>query len=416
MPAMVPDIHEQDRDGAVSAPPVPVVLSDRQVPPGVSELEASGAACLRVHPAGQGSDDLPLVRDCPGLVLAVRGDDLEVRKRLGRWVAAVSEQNLQCIILADDPKLRYDGWWTTADVLPKIQWCGWDVGAEELRGRIAAMLDYRQVFDRSEKYLGQLEQWASSLNNSFEELHQELRLAWRVQQDFLPKQLPNGDRARFAALYRPASWVSGDIYDVFRLDEHHVGFYVADVVGHGVAAGLMTLFVKRALVTKEIGENSYVLVPPGRSLSKLNADLSEMQLPEQQFVTACYAVLNTKTFELSVARGGHPLPILIDSSGQVSRIEVPGPLLGVFEDSEYPDVRVQLAAGDKLVMITDGLEQAFGHDEHTERKVVEALAKLHHLGAEELVQAFHGVLDSLESSLHTGDDITVVVAEALPKS
>jgi phosphoserine phosphatase RsbU/P len=83
-------------------------------------------------------------------------------------------------------------------------------------------------------------------------INDEMRLAARLQQDFLPKQLPQLGRVRFHALFRPASYVSGDLYDAMRLDEQHVGFYMADAVGHGVPAALLTMYVKRALVTKEI--------------------------------------------------------------------------------------------------------------------------------------------------------------------
>jgi len=65
---------------------------------------------------------------------------------------------------------------------------------------------------------------------------QELRLDSRLQRDFLPKQLPTVGDIRFHVLYRPATWVCGDVYDVQRLDERFIGFYLADAVGHGVAA------------------------------------------------------------------------------------------------------------------------------------------------------------------------------------
>src|SRR5688572_8924311 len=82
-------------------------------------------------------------------------------------------------------------------------------------------------------------------------LDEELRLAARLQQDFLPKSLPQVGPVRFHTLFRPAGHVSGDIYDVMRLDETHVGFYIVDAVGHGMPAALLTMFLKNAMVTKE---------------------------------------------------------------------------------------------------------------------------------------------------------------------
>ena len=67
-------------------------------------------------------------------------------------------------------------------------------------------------------------------------LTEQLRMAGLVQRDFLPSQLPNCDEVQWATIFLPAEWVSGDIYDILRIDEQHIGFYVADAVGHGMPA------------------------------------------------------------------------------------------------------------------------------------------------------------------------------------
>ena len=76
-------------------------------------------------------------------------------------------------------------------------------------------------------------------------LDEELRLAAKLQQDFLPKQLPQVGPIHFHSLFRPAGYVSGDLYDVMRLDEKRVGFFPVDAVGHGMPAALLTMFIKR---------------------------------------------------------------------------------------------------------------------------------------------------------------------------
>src|SRR4051795_9757204 len=109
-----------------------------------------------------------------------------------------------------------------------------------------------------------------TLNYYMQRLDEELRLAARLQQDFLPKSLPQLGRVRFHTLFRPAGYVSGDLYDVMRLDERWVGFYMADAVGHGMPAALLTMFIKNALVTKEITQGSYRLLDPSQTIAKLN--------------------------------------------------------------------------------------------------------------------------------------------------
>jgi len=80
---------------------------------------------------------------------------------------------------------------------------------------------------------------------------EQLRVAGMVQRDFLPAKLPNSNKLHWGTIFLPAEWVSGDIYDVMRIDESHIGFYVADVVGHGMPAALLTMFLKQALVMRQ---------------------------------------------------------------------------------------------------------------------------------------------------------------------
>ncbi len=91
-----------------------------------------------------------------------------------------------------------------------------------------------------------------------------------------------------------------------RIDEDHVGFYIADAVGHGMPAALLTIFIKRTLQTKETTKNGYRIIPPDEALAHLNNELVKQQLSLCQFVTMVYAILNTKTLELQWARAGTP--------------------------------------------------------------------------------------------------------------
>src|SRR5580698_3113148 len=95
---------------------------------------------------------------------------------------------------------------------------------------------FQGEIDSLNKEIAHLKSRDQAINFHMHRLDEELRLAARLQQDFLPKTLPRLGPVRFQTLYRPAGYVSGDLYDVFRLDEKHVGFYVADAVGHGVPA------------------------------------------------------------------------------------------------------------------------------------------------------------------------------------
>ena len=154
-------------------------------------------------------------------------------------------------------------------------------------------------------------------------LAEQLRMAGQVQHDFLPTHLPDTDCLHWATTFLPAEWVSGDIYDVARLDEQHIGFYVADVVGHGMPAALLTMFVKQALVMRQTIGEQYKIFSPTEVMTSLNLRMSEQKLSGYQFATCCYCLLNIETLELTFSRAGHPYPILIRDN-QPQNLEVQG--------------------------------------------------------------------------------------------
>lgn len=244
------------------------------------------------------------------------------------------------------------------------------------------------------------------------EIDEEMRLASRIQRDFLPKRLPDVGPARFATLFRPATWVSGDIYDVFRLDEKHVGFYIADAVGHGMPAALLTMFIKRSMETKQIDDAGYSLLPPEQTMATLNAALVQAALSSNQFTTALYAILDVDDLTLQFARGGHPHPLWLKDDGSTVEPEAEGGLLGVFDDMEFSRCTVQLEPGDKFVLYSDGMETVFvDGDQFCTDLYRDYIEKVRHLSADEMLNDLVRHMDAQAGSLNPRDDVTLVVCE-----
>ncbi|MEM1355333.1 MAG: PP2C family protein-serine/threonine phosphatase [Planctomycetota bacterium] len=250
-------------------------------------------------------------------------------------------------------------------------------------------------------------------------LDEELRMAAQLQREFLPTQTPELNEVSFHALYRPAGYVSGDIYDVTRLDENHIGFFVADAVGHGVPAALMTVYIKRSLRTKRLvtqTEKGYEIIPPGEALSRLNQDMIRQQSGKVRFATACYGIIDTRDFKLTIARAGHPFPMLLRSDGQVQTLEPEGGLLGVFPEETFEETRVQLDPGDRMLIYSDGFECAFPDDEvqpNGKRRVANEnyAREFLDLGQGDPAAAIQRLEDNLDTqagSLNQKDDLTVL--------
>jgi serine phosphatase RsbU (regulator of sigma subunit) len=281
---------------------------------------------------------------------------------------------------------------------------------DELAGRLAGLAAVRPIVDQLQRENQLLRRFDTGLNSQITQMDEEMRLAARLQRDFLPRTLPDFDAISFRVLFRPASYVSGDIYDATRLDEEHVGFFVADAVGHGMPAALLTIFLKRTLETKEITKDGYRLIPPDEALAHLNNELLSQQLSLCQFVTMIYGILNTRTLELQWARAGHPLPFLLKRSGGSQELELDGALLGVFPDEQFPLQKVQLQPGDSILMYSDGFESAFtdpaGVVNDRYRSEFMKLAGSDPSGK---FAAMVHELDRQEGSLHQRDDLTALL-------
>lgn len=276
----------------------------------------------------------------------------------------------------------------------------------------------QRELDTVREELESLRRRDDALNACMRRLDEELRLAARLQRDFLPRTLPHVGRVRFHALFRPAAYVSGDLYDVMRLDERNVGFYLADAVGHGVAAALLTMFVKQALQTREItpcadgGAHGYRLLDPPETLRRLNNRVIEQNLSHSTFATALYGTIDVDTLRLTVSRAGHPAPIILRACGAAEPLQPEGSLLGIFPDEAYESASTVLRPGDRVILYTDGVEVAFwGTAGVDTEKWHEELMGYKDLTAEQILAEFARRLDREAGSLAPKDDLTIVIAE-----
>lgn len=191
---------------------------------------------------------------------------------------------------------------------------------------------------------------------------EQLKMAGRVQRDFLPRSLPDNDKVNFAAYFEPAEWVSGDIYDITRLDEQHIGFYLADAVGHSMPAALLTMFIKQALVMRKTKGSDYNIFTPVDVMRNLNDRMSEQNLSGCLFATCCYGLLNIRTLQMTFCRAGHPYPILKRKGEDPVQLQSQGGLLGIFPSTHFEQETIQLKSGDKLVFYSDGLDEVIGQN------------------------------------------------------
>ena len=301
-----------------------------------------------------------------------------------------------------------------------------DCGETTIASALYALAERQGFVKTVQTELRVASRFQGGLRGEMDKIHEELQLAASVQREFLPDSLPQVDNVDFRVFFRPAGYVSGDIYDVQRLDEHHVGFFLADAGGHGVPAALMTMVLSRSLTTKVVTGNSYELLEPTAVMQRLNKEMIRRHGDVPRFATAAYGVIDTRDRSVRLSGAGHPPPLVIGAGGS-REIETEGGLLGVFPDDDFPQVEFTLQADESLLIYSDGFETAFpdpGSDEY-ERKMPtkrylgafnDLASDIRTDGPQQAMERFSKLVDAQDGSLHQVDDITVMTVYATADS
>lgn len=252
---------------------------------------------------------------------------------------------------------------------------GMEAGADDFLSKPFDQGELRVRLRAGERII-QLERSLAQRNRMLHEANQrmkrDLEAAARVQQSLLPTSLPEVPGAKFAWGFRPCDELAGDFLNVFPLDPKHVGMYVVDVSGHGVAASLLSVTISRLLIPQPSlssllvkparGRAANRIVPPVEVAGELN-ERFPMEASGGRYFTIAYGVLNTQTRLFRYVSAGHP-PIVVLPAGEEPRfLSVPGMAVGWFADVEYEEQAIQLAPGDRLCIYSDGVPEAMNRQQ-----------------------------------------------------
>ena len=253
------------------------------------------------------------------------------------------------------------------DVKDKVK--GLQLGAVDY---IAKPFDPDEVIARVETHMKilRLEQNLARQNRQLEEVNKRMQLdleaAFRVQESFLPKVAPSSERARFAWTYHPCEQLGGDFLSVFAFDDRYVGMYVVDVCGHGVPSSLLAVTIAHSLnldagsssLLTEPGDDprGFDIVSPARVAAGLNR-MFPMDATTGLYFTMLYGILDTQSGEFRFVSAGHPGPLVVKGDGSSMVHEVAGRPIGLWPESDYTESMVELSAGDRIVIYSDGLSE-----------------------------------------------------------
>ncbi len=243
-----------------------------------------------------------------------------------------------------------------------------------------------------------------------EQAAEEMRLARGIQTGLLPRTLPAVPGLDVAVRWRPSAAVSGDTYDAHALPDGRLVVAVADVVGKGLPAALLTSTLQAGLrLLRPDGPDAGAsLASATRRLDRLIAEATE----PHQFATLAWAVVAPATGRVWSVAAGHPAPRIRRASGHVELLDAGGPLLGVLPEARFSAGEARLAPGDALVLFSDGLTEAIrpGGDEWGEDGLDDALTLGPDADADALLERLVAASDAFAGPFAAGprDDLTAI--------
>jgi PAS domain S-box-containing protein len=238
------------------------------------------------------------------------------------------------------------------------------------------------------------------------------QVARTLQRSLLPGALPDIPGVELAGRYVAAgegNEVGGDFYDCFRTGGGDWALVIGDVCGKGAEAATLTALARYTL--RAAAQHTR---RPRAILLELNEALLRQQLG-YRFCTVLYVSLTRRDGRVSacVATGGHPLPMVVRGDGTVETAGSPGSLIGILENPDVTEGSVELAPGDALVLVTDGVTEATAADRATGPGRLAALLAGHAGSAAEVI-AEAVERDAIEAQGGAPrDDVAVLVARAL---
>lgn len=372
---------------------------------------AATAPRSRVFAGGAGEIDDDRAQSLDAVVLVV--DRADVATPINQFAAELEEQAV-AVMIVPTPGVAAE----LVPLLTDVAIVPSDADPVRLLATLDGLLHRQGEVRRLSRELAVARRYNGGLSGEMERINEELQLAATMQRELLPATMPDRLGVRMQALWRPAAYVSGDIYAVHALDDDRIGVLLADCVGHGVPAALMTMSLSRSFAIHALaGRESRA---PHEVLARLNHDMTLRRTASSRFATAVYAVIDCRRREMEIASAGHPPSLLYGPDGEETEIEGDGPLLGVFKEAEFGSRRVELPAGSTLVLYSDGFEQSFVDegagvrrgDSAGYKKVFAELGPLADPGR--MIEHVEGKLDAASGSLHQADDVTLVCVHAAP--
>ena len=262
----------------------------------------------------------------------------------------------------------------------------------------------------------------AELRKANERMKADLEAAAQIQKSLLPSLSPVVEGVRFAWEVKPCEELAGDILNIFRLDEHHLGFYILDVSGHGVPAAMLSVTLHKvlspfpnptSLLTQLKDEGAgFQIVSPAEVCQQLNA-LFPMNPVTLQYFTLLYGVLDLKTKEFRSVSAGHCAPIYLPPGREPFAIEEYGFPIGLFKEARYEEQVMKTDPCGRLYLHSDGLTEALNRqgEDFGEDRLLRAIEESRSRPLQESLSHILGRVQEWSSDTRLEDDVSLLALE-----
>lgn len=284
-----------------------------------------------------------------------------------------------------------------------------NAGAFDFATKPIDLDDLQRTIDKAEEQIEYIRS-AQKEHAQLVDIQSDLSVAQEIQHAILPRsfdlKVPDADKVNIYASMVAAKDVGGDFYDFFPIDDHRMGFTIADVSGKGVPAAIF-MAVSRTLI-KATGLQDK---PTNQCMSTVNDILCDESVGSM-FVTVFYGIYDIQTGLITFTNAGHNPPYILKADGQVKVLMSPCNLvLGAISDMTFSSDTVQLEPGDAIYLFTDGVTEAENgnHDQFGETRLEEALAECKGKDSQHIVETINEKVKAFINGAPQSDDITQLV-------
>jgi sigma-B regulation protein RsbU (phosphoserine phosphatase) len=292
------------------------------------------------------------------------------------------------------------------------------IGKEELRVQVRAGERVLQLERGLAERNNELARANVELHAAYARIEDDLKAAAWMQENLLPPPAALqslGVSCRWH--FQPSSYVAGDIFNFFQVDDHNLMFYMLDVSGHGVPAAMLSVTLSMMLTpdaahgspVKKFDQatGSFALVTPEEAIRELNR---RFQGRDDMYFTMIYGLLDPKASVLRMAQAGHPKPILIKADGEMQFLGKGGMPVGLWPEMEFDTIEVPFHSGDRLVLYSDGVTECMNAEGELfgEDRLLAGLQGARGQSLEEMLKRLECLLVRWRGGPNFADDVTVL--------